>query len=169
MCLFQRKRVPLKILDHCKWPSEIMTVPWKCMAASALLKLQYALNRDICQIHYMQKIHACKSCSKIMQYPLRSWWLQQLSWNKEKIYSGKNCSLQLNTANYKEKMFFGNNYFKSQSHFMICHFTKIFSHLLIIAAVSNFNAFQRFNVFWKGPSKPRTRCEICSKWTIKTV
>ena len=28
-----------------------MTVPFKYMAASALLKLQYALNRNICQIH----------------------------------------------------------------------------------------------------------------------
>ena len=38
-------------LYHCKWPVEIMTVSFKYMAASALLILQYALNRNICQIH----------------------------------------------------------------------------------------------------------------------
>ena len=31
--------------------AEIMTVPLKYMAASALLKLQHALNKNICQIH----------------------------------------------------------------------------------------------------------------------
>ena len=51
-CLFQRKTVPWKIVDHCKWPPEIMTVPLKCIAASAPLKLQYALN--IWQIHSLQ-------------------------------------------------------------------------------------------------------------------
>ena len=52
-CLFQRNTVPLKILDRCKWPPEVITVSFKYMAASALLKLQYPLNRNICQIHYM--------------------------------------------------------------------------------------------------------------------
>ena len=37
-CLFQRNTVPMEILDHCKWPPEIMTVPLKWMAASAPLK-----------------------------------------------------------------------------------------------------------------------------------
>ena len=36
--LFKRNTAPLKILDHCKWPPEIMMVPLKCMAASAPLK-----------------------------------------------------------------------------------------------------------------------------------
>ena len=40
--LFQQNTVPAKILYHCKWPPEIMTVPLKYKAASALLKLQYA-------------------------------------------------------------------------------------------------------------------------------
>ena len=44
-CLFQINTVLLKILDHCKRPPEIMTVPLKCMAASAPLKQQYALNK----------------------------------------------------------------------------------------------------------------------------
>ena len=35
-------------------PPEIMTVPLKYMAASAPLKLQYALNRNICQTHCTQ-------------------------------------------------------------------------------------------------------------------
>ena len=29
-----KETVPLKILEHCKWPSKIMVVPIKCMAAS---------------------------------------------------------------------------------------------------------------------------------------
>ena len=33
-----KETVLLKILDHCKRPPEIMTVPLKCMAASAPLK-----------------------------------------------------------------------------------------------------------------------------------
>ena len=36
VCL-KKNIVPLKILDHCKWPPEMM-VPLKCMAASAPLK-----------------------------------------------------------------------------------------------------------------------------------
>ena len=72
---------------------------------------------------------------------LRSGWAQLLSWNKETLDSGKNCSLQLNTVNCKEKMFFRNNYFISESFFMSCPFTKIFVHLLIIAAASNFNVY----------------------------
>ena len=52
-CLFQINRVLLKILDHFKWPPERMMVPLKCMVASVPLKLQYALNWKICQIHYI--------------------------------------------------------------------------------------------------------------------
>ena len=36
-CL-KKNRVPLKILDHCNEPPEIMVVPLKCMAASAPLE-----------------------------------------------------------------------------------------------------------------------------------
>ena len=32
------KTVPLKILDHCSWPPEIMMVSLKCMAESATLE-----------------------------------------------------------------------------------------------------------------------------------
>ena len=39
-------------------------------------------------------------------------------------------------------MFFRNKYFRLQSFFMGCHFTNVFIHLLIIAAVSNFNVFK---------------------------
>ena len=35
---FLKETVPLKILDHCKWPPEKMMVQLKCMAASAPLK-----------------------------------------------------------------------------------------------------------------------------------
>ena len=48
-----------------KCSPEIMMVPFKCMAASAPFKLQYALNRNICQIHCIYTIHGCKCCSKI--------------------------------------------------------------------------------------------------------
>ena len=54
-----------KILDHCKWPPEIMAVRRKYLAASALLKLQYPLNRSICQVHCIYTIHGCKCSSKI--------------------------------------------------------------------------------------------------------
>ena len=37
-CLCEGNIVPLRKLDHCKWPSEIMMEPLKCMAASAPLK-----------------------------------------------------------------------------------------------------------------------------------
>ena len=56
--LFQRNTVPLKILDHCKLPPEIMTVLLKCFAVNAPLNLQYALNRNICQIHCIYTIAA---------------------------------------------------------------------------------------------------------------
>ena len=38
-----KEAVPLKILDHCKWPPEIMVVPLKCMAANASLKQKSAV------------------------------------------------------------------------------------------------------------------------------
>ena len=65
------------------WPPEIMTVPLKCMAASAPLDLQYALNRNICQIHCKYAIHDCKCCSEIIQYPLRSEWSQLICERKK--------------------------------------------------------------------------------------
>ena len=37
-CLFKRNIVPLKVLDHCKWPPKIIMVPLKCMTASVPLK-----------------------------------------------------------------------------------------------------------------------------------
>ena len=37
-CLFQRNTVLLKIIDHHKWPPEVMAVQHKCMGASASLK-----------------------------------------------------------------------------------------------------------------------------------
>ena len=41
--MFQRNTVPLKILDHCKWLPEIMTVLLKCMAASAPFEITIRL------------------------------------------------------------------------------------------------------------------------------
>ena len=63
------------------------------MAASASLQLQYALNRNICQIHSMHKIG----------------WPQLILRKKEVLYNGKNCLniKRLNALNYREKMFLG--------------------------------------------------------------
>ena len=72
-CFFQRNTVPLIILDHCKWHSEIMTVPLKYMAASASLKLQYSLNRNTCQVHCIYTIHGCKCSSKINTVFIKEW------------------------------------------------------------------------------------------------
>ena len=35
---FKETQYPQEILDHCKLPPEVMTVPRKCMAASVALK-----------------------------------------------------------------------------------------------------------------------------------
>ena len=72
-------------------------------------------------------------------------------------------------------MFFRHNYFDPKSFFMSCHFTKIFVHLLIISAVSNFNVFKLIGwdpantYLFKVNTIIRKKCEICSKLTIKTV
>ena len=50
-CFFQRNTLCWKILNHRKWPPEIKTVTLKYITGSFRLKLQYALNRNICQIH----------------------------------------------------------------------------------------------------------------------
>ena len=49
-----KETVPLKILDHCKWPPEKVMVQLKCMAASAPLKQKSALHRSVKFILYMQ-------------------------------------------------------------------------------------------------------------------
>lgn len=43
--LFQRKTVPLKKVDNCEWPPQMMMVPLIYMATSAALQLQYALKK----------------------------------------------------------------------------------------------------------------------------
>ena len=58
-------------------------------------------------------------------------------------------------------MHFRNNYFGSQSFFVSCDFTKIFVHLLIIAAVSNFNVFK---LIGRGPVNI-----TCLKPTVETL
>ena len=72
----------------------------------------------------------------------------------------KNFSLRLNTVNCKEKISLGSNYFESQSFFMSCPFTKIFVHLLIIAAVSSFSVFKLIG--WD-------QANTCLKSTIETL
>ena len=72
-CLFQRKTVPLKILGPCKLLPEIMAVPLKCKATFTPLKLQYPLNRNICQTHCIYTIHGCKCCSEINTVSVKEW------------------------------------------------------------------------------------------------
>ena len=50
-----------------------MTLPLKSMVASAPLKLQYALNRDICQIHCIYTINGGKCFSKIITVSIKEW------------------------------------------------------------------------------------------------
>ena len=57
----------------CKWLPEIMAVPLKCIAACAPLKLQYALSRNICQIHCIYTIHGCNCCSEISTVSIKEW------------------------------------------------------------------------------------------------
>ena len=73
-------------------------------------------------------------------------------------------------------MFFRNNYFGSHSFFMSYHFCKIFVHLLIVAAVSNFIIFiligrdlANICLFKVNSRNIRKRCGVCSKLTIKTA
>ena len=70
--LISKKGSTLKIPDYCKWPPEIMTV-LVSMAASVALKLKYALNRSICEIHCILAIHGCKCCSKINTLSIKEW------------------------------------------------------------------------------------------------
>ena len=73
-------------------------------------------------------------------------------------------------------MFFRNNYFGSKSFFINFHFTKIFVHLLIVAVVSNFKVFKLIgwdpantDLIKVNNRNSKKKCEICSKFTIKTV
>ena len=50
-----------------------MTVLFKYMAVSAPLKLQYALNKNNCQIHCIYAIHGCKRSSKINTVSIEEW------------------------------------------------------------------------------------------------
>ena len=109
---------------------------------------------------------------------MRNSWPRLFSWNKETLYSEKNCSYRLNTVNYKEKMFFlRNNYSTLDQSFPIsCYFSKIFVHLLVIAAVCYLNVYKLTG--WKPANiyllkvnsrNTRKRCEIYPKLTINTV
>ena len=67
--LISKKDSTLEILIPCKMLPEIMMVPLKCMAACTPLKLEYALKRNICQIHWQ----SCKSCSEINTVSAKEW------------------------------------------------------------------------------------------------
>ena len=117
-------------------------VPPKYIDASAPLKLQYALNRNTGQIHFICTVHGYNSSSKINIVSIKEWMVATTFVKYRNNVLWKNFSLRLITLNYEEKMFFRSNYFVSRSFFMSCHYTKTFVHLLIIAAVSDFNAFK---------------------------
>ena len=68
-----------------------MMVSFKYMAANAVLKLQYALNRNICQIHYMETIHCCKCSSKVnILFPA----IEHSKFTKKKCFLGATTSDQ---------------------------------------------------------------------------
>ena len=108
---------------------------------------------------------------------MKNSWPQLLPWNKETLYSGKNCSLRLNTITYKQKMFLWNNCSTlGQSFFMSCYFTRVFVHLSVIAAVCYFSVYKLLGwdpaniyLFKVNSRNTRKRCEICPKSTINTV
>ena len=72
-----------------------------------------------------------------------------------------------------------NDYFSSQSFFMSYYFTKIFVHLLVLAAVSNFNVYELIeldpaNIYLFKANSTNTkkgvkRYEIYSNLTINTA
>ena len=62
--LISKKGSTLENTRSVQVASEIMVVPLKCMAACAPLKLQYALNRNICQIHCIYTIMAASTVQK---------------------------------------------------------------------------------------------------------
>ena len=67
--LISKKHSTLEKTRSLQVSPAIMTVPFKYMAGSTPLKLQYNLNRNICQIHCICKIHGCTqpafTCSKL--------------------------------------------------------------------------------------------------------
>ena len=81
-----------------------------------------------------------------LAYPLRNGSPNLLSWNKETLHSEMNCSLQLITVTYKEKMFFWNNYSILDHRLFLWvlsyYFTKIFVHLSVIVAVRYFSVYK---------------------------
>ena len=89
----------------------------------------------------------------------------------------KHCPLERtvpydNTIKYNKKIFFRINCFGSQSFFVSCHYIKTFVHLLIIAAINDFNIFKLISkhfLFELNSRNTRKRFEICPKLTIKTI
>ena len=80
--MFERNIVPLKILNHGRWPPEIMMVPFKCsfeikMVASALLRNSVFIEKWLAATTFV------KYCTLKKVFP---------------------------AINYKEKMFFRSNY-----------------------------------------------------------
>ena len=66
-----------------------LQVPLKYTDASAPLKLQYGLNKNICQIHCKYKVHGCGCSFKIDTVSIKEWMVATTFANKEKLYSGK--------------------------------------------------------------------------------
>ena len=102
--------------------------------------------------------------------------LQLLLWNKETLYSEKNCSLRLNAVTYKEKHFFKSNYFGPHPFLMNFYFTKVFVHLPVIAAVRYFSVYKLIR--WDPPNiylfnvnsqNTRKRNEIWPKFKTNTI
>ena len=105
--LFQRNTVPLKMQDHCKRSPEIMIVPLKYMASRALLKLQYTLKGNICQIHCIHVIHVCKCSSKINTVSKKERMAAATSVKERNTVLWKKLFPAINAVNYKGKCFLG--------------------------------------------------------------
>ena len=140
----------MKIQDQCKWPPKIMVATLKCMAASVHLKQKYALNRNICQIHFIYTTYEYKCSSKKQRIHWE--WLAATAFVhifrkiKKLCTLKRNCSLRLITVTYKEKYFLRNNQ-STLDHslllrFFSYYFTKIFVRLSVIATVFYFSVYK---------------------------
>ena len=128
---------------------------WNCKLT------QYLSNT--CQIHCVHAIYGCKRSSK--KYRIH-WWMNSHSYFCE---IKKHCTL-------KKTVFFRSNYFGPHPFLMNFYFTKIFVHLLVIAAARYFSVYKlkrwdpaNIYLFKVNSQNTRKRHEIRPKFTINTI
>ena len=93
----------IRSLQVASWNNDSNTQMGGCKCSfeiTVCLKLKYLPNT----------LYTCNSWLQVLFYKntvsIEEWWPQLLSWNKERMYSEKNCFLRLSTVTYKEKLFF---------------------------------------------------------------